>query len=155
MKISYRITEDTFVKAQKLHAAKGAPFSQRILKFVFPPFFLLIGAVSFVLGSFGPTSLIMPLLGTFYTVLFWVYPPWQWKRKYAKESRLHGEYIAHISEEGIRLEGLMADGNMIGVSTPVFSNQTGFSFCINLRNYSTCFPKALSLPARRTSSVNC
>ena len=112
MKISYRITAETYVEAQKLHAAKGAPISQRILKFVFPPFFLLIGAITAVWGSFGPNSWGMLVLGTFWAVLFWVYPPWQWKRTYAKERRLHEEYTADISEAGIRLEGLMGDGNM-------------------------------------------
>ena len=112
MKISYRITAETYVEAQKLHAAKGAPTSLRILKFVFLPFFLLIGAITVVWGSFAANSWGMLMLGIFWTVLSWIYPPWQWKRMYAKDRRFQGEYTADISEEGIRSEGPTSDGNV-------------------------------------------
>ena len=114
MKISYRITPETYVEAQKLHAAKGAPISQRILKFVFPPFFLLIGAITAVWGSFGPNSWGMLVLGTFWAVLFWVYPPWQWKRTYAKVRRLHEVYwlwsVGPTERLNKKARVLLADG---------------------------------------------
>lgn len=112
MKISYRITAEIYVEAQKLHAAKGAPISQRILKFVFPPFFLLIGAITVVWRSFAANSWGMLMFGVFWAVLLWIYPPWQWNRMYAKDRRFQEEYTADISEEGIRFEGATSDGNL-------------------------------------------
>ena len=112
MKISYRITPETYVEAQKLHAAKGAPISQRILKFVFPPFFLLIGAITAVWGSFGPNSWGMLVFGVFCAIVFWILPVWQWKRMYAKDRRYQEDYTADISEDGIRFEGATSDGNV-------------------------------------------
>jgi hypothetical protein len=55
-----------------------------------------------------------PLIGVWvlWVLLFLVWMPINWRRSYAKDRRLHNEFTADISEQGVHLESVDFDANL-------------------------------------------
>jgi hypothetical protein len=118
VKISYPITREDFIDAQKLHRSKSpGPLGRAIVligKILAGASILLLIVPAAVdrdrrlWANLAPLIILMALwlLG----MLVWV--PFNWRRCYAKDSRLHQEFTADISEEGVHLISLDFDANL-------------------------------------------
>lgn len=118
MRISYHITREDFIDAQKLHRSKGpSPLGRAIVligKILVGGSILVLIALAAVdrdrklWANLAPLIilLVLWLLG----MLVWV--PFNWRRCYAKDRRLQQEFTADISEEGVHLKSLDFDANL-------------------------------------------
>ncbi len=107
MRITYTITAQDLVEANRLHFSRGGPSSIRMsLKMMFVAGLLIIVAIlaNLILNP-GTAQLArvipMLLLALFLVSLTTVLIPFSVRRAYSKDKRLHGEFSAEISESGI------------------------------------------------------
>jgi YcxB-like protein len=118
MKISYRITREDFIDAQKLHRSKGHSAVVRAIrlgaKLVAVAIFLILLAWVVISGDRGLWPSLAPLfiLGIIWAFAMWVWAPFYWRRCYAKDRRLQHDFTADISEDGIHLESLDFDAKL-------------------------------------------
>jgi hypothetical protein len=118
MNISYRITREDFVDAQKLHRSKGPSVAVRAIrlgaKVLMGSAFLILVILAAVTRNRGLWSNIAPLivLLVVWSIAMWVWVPLSWRRAYAKDRRLQHEFAASISEDGIRLQSVDFDATL-------------------------------------------
>jgi hypothetical protein len=118
MKITYHITREDFIDAQKLHRAKSPSAVVRAIVLMGK---ILAGAGVLMLvvlaavdrdrklwASLAPLIVLLALW--LLVMLVWV--PFNWRRCYAKDPRLQREFTADISEEGVHLRSLDFDANL-------------------------------------------
>jgi hypothetical protein len=118
MNISYRITREDFVDAQKLHRSKGPSAAVRAIRLgakvlVGSAFLILIilAAVTRDRGLWSNTAPLIVLL-VVWSLAMWVWVPLNWRRAYAKDRRLQHEFKASISEDGIQLQSVDFDATL-------------------------------------------
>jgi hypothetical protein len=118
MRISYRITREDFINAQKLHRFKSPRAFLRAIvlgvKVLTGAGFLVLLVIAVVSGDRKLWSDLIPLiiLLSAWSLVIWVWVPFSWRRSYAKDRRLLHEITADISDEGIHLESSVFDSNM-------------------------------------------
>lgn len=118
MKITYHITRDDFVDAQKLHRSKSPRAFVRGLVVAAKVFVLAGLAVMIVLAAVTRDRNIRanfaPLIGLWilWVLLYWVWAPFNWRRTYAKDRRLQDEFTTDISEEGVFMKSPTFDANL-------------------------------------------
>jgi 4-amino-4-deoxy-L-arabinose transferase-like glycosyltransferase len=110
MNISYRITREDFIDAQKLHRSKGPTAFVRAIRLgakvlVGSAFLILIisAAVTRDRGLWSNMARVIVLL-VVWSLAMWVWVPLSWRRSYAKDRRLEHEFAASNSEDGIHLQ---------------------------------------------------
>jgi len=118
MKISYHITREDYIDAQKLHRSKSPRAFVRAIVLVGKVLagvgfltLLVLAAVDHdrkVWSNLAP--LIILLLAWAFVMLVWV--PFNWRRCYAKDPRLQQEISADISEDCIHLQSDVFDSNV-------------------------------------------
>jgi hypothetical protein len=118
MKISYRISREDYVDAQKLHRAKSPRafvralvLAGKVLTGIGLLTILVLAAVGRdprVWSNLAP--LVFLLAAWAFVMLLWV--PFNWRRSYAKDPRLQQEIAADISEDGIHLESPVFDSKV-------------------------------------------
>jgi hypothetical protein len=107
MKISYNITLEDFIDAQKLHRSKAPSALVRAIrlgaKVLVASAFLILIILAAVTRDRGLWSNMAPLivLLVVWSLAMWVWVPYSWRRSYAKDQRLRHEFTADISEDGI------------------------------------------------------
>lgn len=118
MNISYRITREDFIDAQKLHRSKGASGVARAIgvgaKVLVGSAFLILIISAAITRDRGVWSNMAPLivLLVVWSLAMWIWVPLSWRRSYAKDRRLQHEFAASISEEGIHLQSADIDANL-------------------------------------------
>jgi hypothetical protein len=116
MKITYHITREDFIDAQKLHRFKGPRAAVRAIgaKVVAVSIFLYVLAWAGISGYRGlwPSLAVLFVSGVVWALLFRVWLPFTWRRTYAKDQRLQNATAADISEDGIRMENPTFDPNL-------------------------------------------
>ena len=118
MRISYRITREDYIDAQKLHRSKGRRAVVRgfvvAAKVVVVACFVLVLVLAVVTKDRNSWSNLAPLLGlgVVWALLLWVWTPFSWRRCYAKDRRWQQQFTADISEDGIHLESVDFDANL-------------------------------------------
>jgi len=118
MKISYRITLEDFIDAQKLHRSKSPKAFVRAVVLIGK---MLVGVSVLVLivlaavardrklwSDLAPLIILLALWSL--ALLVWV--PFNWRRCYAKDRRLQQEFTADLSEDGVHLQSLDFDANL-------------------------------------------
>jgi hypothetical protein len=107
MKISYLITREDFIDAQKLHRSKSPRAFLRAIvlggKVLTGTGFLVLLVLAVVSRDRKVWSDLTPLiiLLSAWSLVMWVWVPFSWRRSYAKDRRLLHEITADISDEGI------------------------------------------------------
>jgi YcxB-like protein len=118
MNISYRITREDFVDAQKLHRFKAPSAFIRAMrlgaKVLVCSAFLILIILAAVTRDRSLWSNMAPLivLLVVWSLVMWVWVPLCWRRSYAKDQRLRQEFTANISEDGIHLQSADFDANL-------------------------------------------
>jgi hypothetical protein len=118
MNISYRISREAFIDAQKLHRSKGSSAFVRAIrlgaKLLVGAAFLTMFLLAAVTRDRGIWSNMAPLivLLVVWSLAMWVWIPLNWRRSYAKDRRLQHEFTANISEDGIHLQSSDFDANL-------------------------------------------
>lgn len=118
MKISYHITREDFIDAQKLHRSKSP---RPLIRAIILTGKILVGASVFLMIALAAvdrdrrlwaslTPLIIVLALWLLGMLVWV--PFNWRRCYAKDRRLQQEFTANISEDGVHLQSLDFDASL-------------------------------------------
>jgi hypothetical protein len=118
MKITYHITREDFIDAQKLHRSKSPSAFVRAIVLIGK---ILVGASVLVLivlaavdrdrklwSNLAPLIILLALWSL--ALLVWV--PFNWRRCYAKDRRLQHEFTANISEDGVHLQSSDFDANL-------------------------------------------
>jgi lysophospholipase L1-like esterase len=152
MNISYRITREDFVDAQKLHRSKGPSTFVRAIRLagqvlVGSAFLILIVLAAVVrdaklLSNFAP--LIILLVAGTLVMLVWV--PFNWRRSYAKDRRLQHEFTADISEDGIHLQSVDFDANLKWALYLRFLESDRIFLLYQTQRMFNLFPKAAVAP---------
>jgi hypothetical protein len=118
MKISYHITREDYIDAQKLHRSKSPRAFVRAMVVVGKGFagagFLTLLILAAVVRDRKLWSDLAPLiiLLILWALAMLVWVPFHWRRCYAKDRRLQQQITADISEDGIRLESADFDSNL-------------------------------------------
>ena len=118
MRILYRISREDFIDAQKLHRSKGhGAFARAIViasKVLVVTAFLVLLILAAVTRDRKVWSNLAPLiiLSVVWTLVMWVWLPFNWRRSYAKDRRLKHEITADISDNGIHMESSDFDSNL-------------------------------------------
>jgi len=108
MTLTYRITLEDFMNAQRLHRAKGLPLWRRTTHFLLPGLLLTVlcfGIIVWLISKdprFAANFQPLLILCTIWLGAFWMLPKYSWRRAYQKDRRLQEEMTAQISHEGIR-----------------------------------------------------
>ncbi len=118
MKISYHITREDYIDAQKLHRSKSpSAFARAIVlagKVLAGAGFSILLVLAAVVRDRRIWSDLAPLIILLIlwalTMLVWV--PFSWRRGYAKDRRLQHKITADISEDGIHLESSAFASNL-------------------------------------------
>jgi hypothetical protein len=118
MKITYHITREDFIDAQKLHRSKSPSAFVRAIVLIGK---ILVGASVLVLivlaavdrdrklwSNLAPLIILLALW--LLALLVWV--PFNWRRCYARDRRLQHEFTANISEDGVHLQSSDFDANL-------------------------------------------
>jgi hypothetical protein len=147
MRISYRITREDFIEAQKLHLSKGASALTRagrlIIRVLVVSIFVVLLALAFVIKDAKLWSSLEPLLfiDVFWAVVIWVWMPFNLRRTYARDRRLQDEITADITEDGIHFNTAMSDSNLKwGLFVRVLESDRIFVL-YRSRQLSNAFPK--------------
>jgi YcxB-like protein len=118
MKITYHITREDYIDAQKLHRAKGPSTLVRAIrlgaKVVAVVALVIMLGLAAVIRDRSLWLNFAPLIGVWvlWVLLFLVWMPINWRRSYAKDRRLQNEFTADVSEEGVHLESVDFDANL-------------------------------------------
>ena len=118
MKISYHITREDFIDAQKLHRAKSPRGIVRglvlVAKVCVVAALMLLIVLAAVTRDRNLWLTYAPLVGllVMWTLLYWVWAPFNWRRTYAKDRRLQDEFTTDISEDGVYMESSTFDANL-------------------------------------------
>jgi len=118
MKITYHITREDYIDAQKLHRSKSPSGAIRAIRLgaqvLAVAIFLILLAWVVISRDRGLWPSLAPLfiLGVLWALLLWVWVPFNWRRCYAKDRRLHDEFTAEISEEGVYMESPTFNANL-------------------------------------------
>ena len=150
MKITYHITRDDFIDAQKLHRAKGPRAAVRawrlVAKVVAWVLMLFALAWAVIVNDRKVWADLMPLfvLWAVWTAI-WVWIPFNWRRCYAKDRRMQNEFTADISEDGIhwkavRQAALIIKG--VGARSPHGQGNFNFAAIAMLKPYGPFYPGA-------------
>ncbi len=118
MKITYHITREDFIDAQKLHRSKspgalgrGIVVIGKILAGASVVLLIALAAVNKdrrLWANLAPLVILLALW--LLAMLVWV--PFNWRRCYAKDRRLQDEFTTEISEEGVHMESPSFDANL-------------------------------------------
>lgn len=118
MKISYHITREDYIDAQKLHRSKSPRAFVRAIvlagKVLAGLGFLTLVVLAAVVRDPKVWSNLLPLavLLVAWALVMLVLVPFNWRRSYAKDRRLQHEFAANISEDGIHLQSEDFDANL-------------------------------------------
>jgi hypothetical protein len=118
VKISYRITREDYIDAQKLHRSKSPGAVVRAIrlgaKVLAVAIFLILLAWVLISGDrrLWPSLAPLFILGVLWALIFWVWAPFYWRRSYAKDRRFQQQFTADISEDGVHLESVDFDANL-------------------------------------------
>ncbi len=118
MKVTYHITREDYIDAQKLHRSKSPRAFVRAIvlagKVLTGTGFLMLLVLAAVDRDPKVWSNLAPLtiLLVVWALVMLVWVPFNWRRCYAKDLRLQHEITADISEEGIHLESSVFDSNL-------------------------------------------
>jgi len=118
MKISYHITREDYIDAQKLHRSKSpSTFVRAIVlagKLLAGLGFLTLLILAAVVRDPKVWSNLLPLavLLVAWALVMLVWVPFNWRRSYAKDRRMQHEFTANISEDGIHLQSSDFDANL-------------------------------------------
>jgi|SRR5579863_1400702 len=118
MKITYHITREDYIDAQKLHRLKSPRALVRgftLLAKVVAVAGLVIALVLAVASRNRKVwSDVAPLIGLWvvWALFLWVWVPFNSRRCYAKDRRLQDEFTAEISEEGVYMESPTFNANL-------------------------------------------
>lgn len=117
MKITYHITRDDFIAAQKLHRAKGPSAAARAWRLVakLVAWVLLLGLLAWavIINDRKVWSDLTPLFVLWAVwAAIWVWIPFNWRRCYAKDRRLQNEFAADISDHGIHWKSEFIDSSV-------------------------------------------
>jgi hypothetical protein len=118
MKITYHITRDDFIDAQKLHRSKSPRGIVRSLVLVAKVCVVAVLILLIVLASVTRDRNIWftyaPLVGllVIWVLLYWVWAPFSWRRTYTKDRRLQDAFTADISEDGVQMGSPTFDANL-------------------------------------------
>jgi hypothetical protein len=108
VRITYTLTADDIVEVNRLHYSRGAPASIRAgMRFAFVIGLVMVVALlaNLMFGSSSSLVRSLPYLvfGLFLMSLTTLFIPWSARRAFARDKRLHGEFVAEISDFGINL----------------------------------------------------
>jgi hypothetical protein len=118
MKISYHITREDYIDAQKLHRSKSpSTFVRAIVlagKLLAGLGFLTLLILAAVVRDPKVWSNLLPLavLLVAWALVMLVWVPFNWRRSYAKDRRMQHEFTANVSEDGIHLQSSDFDANL-------------------------------------------
>jgi len=118
MKISYCITREDYVDAQKLHRSKSPRAFVRAIvlagKVLAGLGFLTLLVLAVVVRDPKLWSSLAPLIVLLvaWALVMLVLVPFSWRRSFANDRRLQNEFTANISEEGIHLQSSDFDANL-------------------------------------------
>jgi YcxB-like protein len=113
VRISYQISREDFIEAQKLHCSRSPAAWLQVIGLIGKWLSIVIFGSALVWVLLDPT--IWPnlrpliLLVGFWMLFVWVWIPFNWRRIYARDRKLRVEIFADISEEGIQLHTESAD----------------------------------------------
>jgi hypothetical protein len=152
MKITYHITREDFIDAQKLHRAKGPSTVVRAIrlsaKMLAVAIFLILLAWAVISGDrrLWPSLAPLFILGVMWALIFWVWAPFYWRRSYAKDRRFQHQFTADISEDGVHLESLDFDANLKWPLYVRFLESDRIFLLYQTDRMSNLFPKSALAP---------
>jgi hypothetical protein len=115
MRIEYTVSERDFVRAQRAHSALS------VLLPVVGGLLILAGIFELVIQKNLTDGIGPLLLGVVAVSLQWL----QWTYHYRQDTRLHGQYVALISNDGIEITGATAASKV---------NWKAFTRCTETKN---------------------
>ena len=118
MRVTYRVTAEDFVSAQRLHRKKGLPLWRRSFRWVLSAVLLGVVGVNVAgwistkdpifIANFKP----MLIVCTGWIAAIWILPQYLWRRNFNKDPQLQQEVTAEISDKGIHLIGPNSDSHI-------------------------------------------
>jgi hypothetical protein len=118
MKITYHITREDFIDAQKLHRSKSPRRIVRglvlVAKVCVVAVLILLIVLAAVIRDRNIWLTYAPLVGLLvvWVLLYWVWAPFNWRRTYTKDRRLQDAFTVDISEEGVQMGSATFDANL-------------------------------------------
>src|ERR1700722_16770665 len=152
MKITYHITREDFIDAQKLHRSKSPSAFGRAWRLgaKIVAWVLMLGLLTWavIINDRKDWSDLTPLL-IFWAVwaALWVWIPFNWRRCYAKDRRLQNEFTADISDHGIHWKSEFIDSSVEGGLFLRFLEWDRVFLLYQTDRLFNMFPKAAFAPA--------